>query len=33
MKIIGVIGSRKRTSDADLALLMDKFKDVYEDGD
>ena len=33
MKIIGVIGSRTRNTDADLTLLLKKFKDVYQEGD
>jgi hypothetical protein len=33
MKIIGIVGSRRRTSDKDLELLLHKFVDIYEEGD
>jgi len=33
MKIIGIIGSRTRATDDDLALLLKRFKEIYQDGD
>jgi hypothetical protein len=33
MKKIGIIGSRRRASDADFESLKAKFQEVYETGD
>lgn len=33
MKIIGIIGSRRRDSSEDLSLIIDKLKEVIEPGD
>lgn len=33
MKIIGIIGSRTRNSGEDLKLLIEKFSQIYEEGD
>jgi len=33
MKIIGIIGSRRRNTDDDHALIWEAFRQIYEDGD